>query len=144
MKFLALLKACLVSSNCLAQVLEVDTILRNDDEEKFINFVVLGDGYTADQEDEFSADARDFTEYLIAQEPYQNYRNFFNVFGIKVASNESGADHPGDATDVNEPAFDIIGVDNYFGSTFDGFGSHRLLIVKNTFAVFEVLANNFP
>ena len=35
-------------------------------------------------------------------------------------------------------------VDNYFGSAFDAFGIHRLLVASNSVAVFNVLAQNFP
>ena len=35
-------------------------------------------------------------------------------------------------------------VNNYFGSTFDAFGIHRLLVAQNSSAITNVLANNFP
>jgi len=134
----------LICNYSLAQMFEVEPLVSNGDIEKYINIVVLGDGYTASEQEKFVADAQDFSDYLFTQEPYKNYKDFFNVFAIKVPSNESGADHPGDATDVTEPAFAVQEVDNYFGSTFDGFGIHRLLIVENTSAIFNVLASNFP
>jgi hypothetical protein len=130
--------------NGLAQTFDLDTLVYNGNSTKFINLVILGDGYTADELSKFVTDAGSFTTAFFGITPYADYQNYFNVFIIKVPSNESGASHPGTATDVQEPVFPVMNVDNYFGSTFDAYGIHRLLVPTKLFAVYGVLASNFP
>lgn len=127
-----------------AQVFEVDTIQYYGEIQNRINLVILGDGYQIHELDKYINDANDFSETFFSVSPYKEYRSFFNVFAIKVPSEESGASHPGTAPDVTEPEHPIIEVDNYFGSTFDSYDIHRLLVPANTAAITNVLANNFP
>lgn len=129
---------------CHAQVFEVDTIWQSGSIENRINFVVLGDGYQASELTKFVTDAQNFANELFNETPFKEYKNFFNVFAIKVPSNESGASHPGTAIDTVEPVIPVVEVDNYFGSTFDALGIHRLLIPTNSVAITNVLATNFP
>lgn len=128
-----------------AQVFDVETLLTSGATEKRINLVILSDGYQENELDKFITDANSFTTAFFKETPYKEYKNYFNVFAIKVPSNESGADHPGTATDVTEPgSHPVIDVDNYFGSTFDYYKIHRLLVPTNTTALTNVLATNFP
>lgn len=127
-----------------AQVFPVVSVLNNGDDAQRINFVVLSDGYTSGQLDDFVTDAGNISNQLFNKAPFKQYEHFFNVYAIRVPSNESGADHPGTATDVGEPAHPIANVDNYFGSTFDFFNIHRLLVPINTGNILSVLANNYP
>ena len=127
-----------------AQIFDVDTLQYSGDLDKRINLVILSDGYQATEFSKFEADASDFNNKLFLEPPFAEYQDYFNVFIIKVPSNESGADHPGTATDVSEPAHPVQDVDNYFGSTFDFADIHRLLVAVNTFKISNVLANNFP
>ena len=126
------------------QIFEVDTIQYSGDVEKRINLVILSDGYQKHELPKFVVDAGKFTKALFSESPYAEYQNYFNVFVIKVPSNQSGASHPGTATDVGEPDHPVEVVDNYFGSSFDQYGIHRLLVPTKTSAVTNVLANNFP
>ena len=127
-----------------AQVFDVDTIQYSGNIHQRINLVILSDGYQEHELDKFIEDAKDFSDTFFSGTPYKEYRSFFNVFAIRVPSNESGANHPGTATDVTEPAHPIKEVDNYFGSTFDYYNIHRLLYPENTIAITNVLASNFP
>jgi hypothetical protein len=134
----------LIGINALAQQFDKDTILYSGNSEKHINLVILSDGYTSGELSKFVIDATTFTTAFFNKIPYYNYKKYFNVFIIKVPSNESGASHPGTATDVTEPVIPVITVDNYFGSTFDYAGIHRLLVATKTAVISTVLANNFP
>ncbi len=116
-----------------SQVFDVDTIQFNGSTDTLINIVILGDGYTQNQLDQFIIDAHENTEALFKEVPYSNYQNFFNVFLIKVPSNESGA-----ADDPNNL------IDNYFGSAYNSYGIQRLLVPVKPGNVTDVLANNFP
>jgi hypothetical protein len=136
--------ALLMGINALAQEFEKDTIVYNGNPDKHINLVILGDGYTIDELSKFVSDAADFTSAFFNVIPYSGYKKYYNVFLVKVPSNQSGASHPGTATDENEPVFPVISVDNYFGSTFDTYNIHRLLTATNIVAISNVLSANFP
>lgn len=128
-----------------AQKFEVETIMQNGDTDKHINFVFLGDGYQEHELPKFVEDVRKVAEDIFQKTPFKEYKNYFNVYAIKVPSNESGASHPGDAFDESSSGEQpVITVDNYFGSTFDYAGIHRLIFATNDAAIQTVLAYNFP
>jgi hypothetical protein len=130
--------------NAMAQVFEQETIVYSGSSEKHFNLVILSDGYTSSELPKFVTDATSFATAFFAEVPYLNYKKYFNVIIIKVPSNQSGASHPGTATDVTEPVNPVVTVDNYFGSAFDFGGIHRLLVATKSSAISTVLANNFP
>ncbi|MFF3355822.1 M64 family metallopeptidase [Streptomyces sp. NPDC002917] len=55
-----------------------------------LDVVIIGDGYTADQQDDFHADATAKWADITALEPYRSYQNLFNVWTVDAVSNESG------------------------------------------------------
>jgi len=143
-KAMLLAAALMTGINVMGQQFDKDTLLYNGNSNKRINLVILSDGYTNNELSKFVTDASNFSMAFFNESPNLNYKNYFNVFIIKVPSVESGASHPGTATDISEPAFPVISVNNYFGSTFDNFGIHRLLVATKSLAVTNVLAANFP
>ncbi|HUT77777.1 MAG TPA: M64 family metallopeptidase [Polyangia bacterium] len=98
-----------------------------------VDLVVLGDGYTADEQELFAADVDDALENLLANTPYAEYRPLFNIARIDTASAESGADHPSD---------DFY-VDTWFGCAFDCFGIERLICCDSG-AIFAAAAATYP
>ena len=134
----------LTQSALNAQVFQVDTLQYKGDSEKYINIVIMGDGYTSSEQVNFIADANNLSDYLFTQTPWFNYSNYFNVFAIRVISSQSGTTHPGNAFDVSEPASPVTNVNTYFECTFDYYGIHRLVVPQNTTNVMNVLAINFP
>ena len=127
------------------QTFQVDTLLMNGQINKRINLVILGDGYTPSQLPQFYQDAQNLTLDIFQTSPLAEYQTYFNVFAIEVPSAESGASHPNTANDCPSPtSHPSSSVNNYFGSQFDYYGIHRLLVATNTSAITSVLANNFP
>jgi hypothetical protein len=88
------------------------TILSNGPAPNRINLVILSEGYTVSQLPQFLTDATNLVNGLLSEQPYREYRSYFNAFGIAVASAESGSDHP------SQGYFR----DTYFNSTFDSYG----------------------
>ena len=129
-----------------AQEFEVDTLVYNGSTDQHINLVVLGDGYTSAQMNSFIVNANSFKDYFFSRTPFSNYKNYFNVFIIKTPSVESGAKHPKTSSDciTANPLVPVVDPNNYYGSTFDAYGIHRLLVPMNTSVIATVLANNFP
>lgn len=90
-----------------------------------INVVFLSEGYTAEElATKFPGDAQRTMEGLLATEPFNEYRNYFNFFTIAVASAQSGSDQPSRG----------IYRETYFNSTFESHGlPHSLTIPPNNF-----------
>ena len=59
-----------------------------------INFVLLGDGYTSTEQSKFITQAKNLYNALFKKVPMNKYRKWFNLYTIKVISNESGISHP--------------------------------------------------
>ena len=141
----------LILSNCFlflgtvqAQKFDLIALQDNGSPDTLINLVVMGDGYTADQQSKFVTDATAFTNFFFSRTPYKQYRSYFNVFGIKVISAESGAKHPQTSPDSECKAQPISNPNTYFAATFDAGGIHRLIVPANNANVASVLATNFP
>ena len=145
MKTIAFILSIMLTQPCLSQVVKLDTLLYNGAIDKLINLVILGDGYQSTELIGFKSDANKVMNYFFSQSPFTQYKNYFNIFAIEVKSNESGAKHPHSASDCpplsNQP---ISVVDNYFGSTFDDGGLHRLLSPTNYSRISDALSGYFP
>ncbi len=59
-----------------------------------VDFVFVGEGYTAEQWDKFKKDIDRFTEVLFSVEPYKSNKEKFNIYGVLRPSAESGVDEP--------------------------------------------------
>lgn len=126
-----------------SQAFEVETLLNNGSKDERINIVFVGDGYQEAELEQYINDVQDVIDDLFLETPFKEYKNYFNVFAIKVPSNESGADHPATANDEGNTPPPISVVDSYFNSTFDVSGIHRLLVADNGI-VNNVMFNNLP
>jgi len=108
-----------------------------------VDFVILGDGYTAREQKKFAADARRLTEVLFATSPFKEHRNDFNVWALCPPAAESGISRPSTGIYRDSP----------LGATYDAFGSERYVLTFNNHALrkvaqfapyefIEILANN--
>src|SRR5687767_4126792 len=88
-------------NNVNSQILQVDTLQYKGDINVYINLVIMGDGYTIAEQNDFISDATDLSNYLFTQSPWLNYLNYFNVFAIRVISAQSGTTHPNTASDCS-------------------------------------------
>lgn len=120
-----------------AQVNKIKDAGPND---KRINFVVLGDGYTSAELGKFAFDANNVIGDFFNEPPFTNYTNFFNVHTIDVISDESGADHPSDDSD-NQPR---LSVNTALDASFHWSPSIHRLLYCSSFKVAQQVAANFP
>ncbi len=58
-----------------------------------VDFVIVGDGYTAAEQAQFSADATSIQNNFFRYEPFITYEPYFRWTQIEVISNESGVDN---------------------------------------------------
>ncbi|RME51191.1 MAG: hypothetical protein D6795_08715 [Deltaproteobacteria bacterium] len=101
--------------------IDVVTIHEGGDPARVIDLVILGDGYTIDEQDRFTSDAQQLLDFFFSLDILGNYRDFMNVHLVYLASNESGADHPNDGIYVD------TALDATYGTTVP-----RLLTVNRT------------
>ena len=125
-----------------AQQFPKDSLLYNGPRSKMINLVILPDGYTSAELSKFQTDATTFMNSFMLESPFTEYKNYFNVYTIKVPSKQSGAKHPHTAADCGSDVT-VLNPDNYFQSSFDTNGIDRLLYY-NYNIVNTTLINNFP
>lgn len=144
MKKTLLLLTFLISTLSLsAQKYKLDTISYNGNIQERINLIILGDGYLATEMSKFKNDANNFRTGLFNQTPFKEYQNYFNVFAIETPSPESGIKHPHTASDCGNEV-PISNPTNVFGTTFDAYGIHRLIVPMDYSAVYNVLYSAFP
>jgi hypothetical protein len=108
-----------------------------------VDFLILGDGYTAAEAKKFEADARRMVETLFATSPFKEHRQDFNVWGICPPAADSGISRPSTGVYHDSP----------LGASYDAFGSERYMLTFDnrslrkvaSFAPYEfieIIANN--
>jgi IgA peptidase M64/peptidase M64-like protein len=119
------------------------TIQKAGEPENKVDFLILGDGYTAAEAKKFEADARRLTEVLFATSPFKENRRNFNVWALCPPAAESGISRPSTGVYHDSP----------IGATYDAFGSERYVLTFDNHALrraaqfapyefIEVLVNN--
>jgi len=108
-----------------------------------VDFLILGDGYTAAERPKFEKDARRLMDILFSTSPFKEHRADFNVWGLCPPSQESGISRPSTGIHHRTPV----------GATYDAFSSERYILTFDnrrfrdvaSFAPYEfveILANN--
>ena len=118
-------------------------IQKSGDSASKVDFLIIGDGYTAAEAAKFERDARRMTEVLFNTSPFKERRRDFNVWGLCPPAAESGVSRPSTGVYRDSP----------LGATYDAFGSERYVLTFDnralrraaSFAPYEfveVLVNN--
>ncbi len=135
----------LIHLQTISQIYTVDSLMRNGVRNNRVNLVYLSDGYLAAQLPGYITNANTINNALFGQAPFVQYKNYFNSYAIRVPSVESGAKHPGTASDeYTSGGQPVTNPNNNFQSTFDYFSIHRLLVPQNNAAINSALASNLP
>ena len=93
-------------------------IQKSGDPADKVDFLILGDGYTAAERGKFEKDARRLTEMLFAVSPFKERRADFNVWALCPPTEESGISRP--STGIHRRS--------RVGATYDAFGSERYVL----------------
>ena len=104
------------------------TIQKAGEPEAKVDFLILGDGYTAAEAKKFEADARRLTEVLFSTSPFKEHRKDFNVWAMSPPAAESGVSRPSTGIYRNSP----------IGATYDAFGSERYVLTFDNRSLREV------
>ncbi|MCR5139682.1 MAG: M64 family metallopeptidase [Bacteroidaceae bacterium] len=125
--------ALLISLLVSAQEYPIDTIQYMGSSDNHVNLVFLGDGYVESEMNTFVEDVQKATNAFFKETPWNNYKDYFNVFLIKTPSKVSGAGMSPKET-----------IHNFYGTTFGFNGTDRLLYPNNITTVRRVLKNHIP
>ena len=98
-----------------------------------VDIVILGEGYTKEEESKFKADVEKFTNTFFKYEPYNKMKNNFNIYGVLKPSEESGVDEPRAGIYRNTA----------LSATFNSLGSERYLLTEDNKAVHDI-ADHVP
>lgn len=104
------------------------TVQKAGEPETKVDFLILGDGYTAAEAKKFEADARRLTEVLFATSPFKEHRRDFNVWAMSPPAGESGVSRPSTGIYRDSP----------LGATYDAFGSERYVLTFDNRSLREV------
>lgn len=91
-------------------------IQRMGDPATKVDLLLLGDGYTAREQNKFVTDARRLIKVLFETSPFKENRAAFNVWGLCPPADQSGISRP--STGIYRDSI----------STYDAFGSERYIL----------------
>lgn len=83
---------CFLAWICFAPAASAEpyeTIVNNGRADNRVDIVILGDGYTAAEMAIYKADAQNFINALFNEEPFKEYRRYFNVHRAVFLSADS-------------------------------------------------------
>ena len=112
---------------------ELLALQRSGDPAEKLDFLILGDGYTAAERGKCEGDSRRLMAMLFATEPFQSRRTDLNVWGLCPAADESGISRPSLGVHRRSPV----------GATYDAFRSERYILTFDNRA-FRDLASQAP
>ena len=97
---------------------QVVAIWEGGDPATSVDLLLLGDGYTAEEHDDFLAKARELTDILFATSPFKERKDDFNIWALAPAAAQSGVSRPSTNTYRDSP----------IGATYDSFRSKRYVL----------------
>jgi hypothetical protein len=104
---------------------------RSGDPATKLDFLILGDGYTARERPKFERDARRLVATLFATSPFKERQRDINVWGLCPAAVQSGISRPSQHVYRRSP----------IGATYDAFDSERYVLTFENKAFRDVAAN---
>lgn len=85
------------------------------------DIAIIGEGYTAEEDQKFQDDLKRFTEAFFIAEPCKSNRDKFNIRGVLKPSQDSGIDEPRAGIDKNTAV----------NATFNSMGSERYVLTED-------------
>ena len=123
------------------QIVGVHDVVRGGPTTDRWNLVILAEGYTANELPRFHQDAALLASGILATPPFDVMSAAINVVRIDVASDDSGADDPCNASgSVPVPHF----ADTYFDATYCEFAGFPHLLVVDRVLAEQVLNQHAP
>jgi len=96
-----------------------------------VDLLLLGDGYTAEEQDEFIEKAKELTAILFATPPFEERQNDFNIWALAPAAAQSGVSRPSTGMYRDSP----------IGATYDAFRAVRYVLTFDNKAMRRVASS---
>ena len=96
-----------------------------------VDIVLLPEGYTADEMEQFKADCKRFAEGLFSISPYKERQEQFNIRAVLAPSQESGVDIPGE----------YIWKNTILNTSFYTFDTERYIMTYDNKSLRDLAAN---
>ena len=122
---------------------QVVAIVNNGDPAQKVDLLLLGDGYTADEHDDFIAKAQEMADILFATSPFKERKEDFNVWALAPPAAQSGVSRPSTNTYRDSPVgamYDAFRSERYV-LTFDN-KAWRRIASSTPYDFVEILVNN--
>jgi len=103
-------------------------LLRSGDPEAKVDLLILGDGYTAGERNQFEKEARRLADILLETQPFKARRKDLNVWALCPPAEKSGISRPSTGQHRRSP----------LGATYDAFGSERYVLTFDNRAFRDV------
>ncbi len=121
-----LLTVLVYGNSCNAQESTLVALAETGSRLERVNIVMLSEGYSSAElsAGKFDRDAVGIAEALLSTEPYKSYRDYFNIYGVRVNSAQSGADFgsQGGLRDTYfQASFNTAGIDRYLTISTEGY-----------------------
>ena len=120
----------LIHDKGLQEITPHEYIHRAKDDAKAINVVLVAEGYTSQEMDQFMVAARTSVQEIFKHSPFEQFANNFNFIAVKSPSTDSGVSVPREG-DWKQTAVE---------SNFDTFYSQRYLTTNRLKKVHDLLA----
>jgi len=114
----------LIVRNTPVQV-PVKEILKSTTPEKAVDIAIIAEGYTAEQQEKFFADAQKLADNLFTHEPFIRHKSKLNIYAVAAVSVDSGISKPHENSWKNTAV----------GAHFYTFYEPRYLTSPNMFAI---------
>lgn len=96
----------------------VQALLKNGEPEEKVDLLILGDGYTDDQMEQYRQAATAAMDALFDQEPFRSRKSDFNVWIIETPADKAGISRPRAGVFRNSP----------LGARYNSFDSERYIL----------------
>jgi hypothetical protein len=110
--------------------IKIFPIVKSGPPAKCVDLIVIGEGYTAEEENKFMRDLTHFADVFFKQAPYDQFKDKFNFTGLFLPSQESGCDEPTHRSFKNTA----------LNSTFNALGSPRYLLTEDNKSLRDIAA----
>ena len=110
------------------ETVNVYASLDNGDPHVKADILIVGEGYSTDDNQKFQEDLKRFTDVFFKAEPCKSYKDRFNIRGVLKPSEDSGIDEPRAGIDKNTAV----------SATFNSMGSERYLLTEDNKALRDI------
>jgi hypothetical protein len=115
----------------LSEGVKVYEIRKGGPPHQKVDLAIIAEGYTSEEEAKVNADLERFAGIFFSQEPYKEYQDRFNIYGVFKPSEQSGCDEPRSGVFKNTA----------IGATFNSLGLERYLLTEDNKSLRDVAAH---